>query len=571
MKSHLKPPLKPPPSSVAILALILCAVTTVAALQSSSPAPQIVTSSSYELAQANQTTEQQASISSHSTATNTTTTTTSESHIQMSTPAFQIDQQSLISSKNLMTRLLPMCTLGNDTFQLGERWNPNLPPFGVQVCVQCECTIRQRKSCYEPKTTCRRITNECPIIDSCPDGKKPVTSPGQCCKSCQSTTPQAQEAQVPAIEGSLDGRLWAIIHRRREQFFYRNERIKEYQAILKNYEACQRRTSGSGEEQQLQPAANAKPTSTNKMAPKGAGKNELNGIDSRLAFKSLHDSHESNQISPVAKHSNRNSNNSETGNNSSKPIDDTMKYDEQHPNDVQPATNNIGATISNMSGSRNINRFVYATMATQSPNSSNSNSSNHKQQQPKSKFIVTAFNTCTLGNETFEIGDKWSPDLPTLGIQVCVQCNCVAFKVKGKACYGTKVTCERIDDKCPQIPDTCPDGRLPVALPGQCCKSCQQLADLSIEQQQQQQLEVIMPQKSEQIIREYQTLTKQYPSCSKQTRFLANAPIASNASTTPTSTTTTTTIAPPSNISKRNSNSRRSRRIKQNRFHNSNS
>lgn len=79
-----------------------------------------------------------------------------------------------------------MCKLGNDTYSIGESWKPNLPPFGIQVCVLCECVVRLRKSCYEAKVTCRRIANECPVIESCPDGKAPITAPGQCCKSCSS-------------------------------------------------------------------------------------------------------------------------------------------------------------------------------------------------------------------------------------------------------------------------------------------------------------------------------------------------------------------------------------------------
>lgn len=80
-----------------------------------------------------------------------------------------------------------ICKLGNATYAIGDTWSPNLPPFGLQVCVLCECVARLRKSCYEAKVTCRRIANECPVIESCPDGKEPVTAPGKCCKSCPSS------------------------------------------------------------------------------------------------------------------------------------------------------------------------------------------------------------------------------------------------------------------------------------------------------------------------------------------------------------------------------------------------
>lgn len=80
-----------------------------------------------------------------------------------------------------------ICKLGNDTYSIGDSWNPDLPPFGIQVCVRCECVARLRKSCYEAKVTCRRVASECPIIESCPGGEEPVTAAGHCCKSCLSS------------------------------------------------------------------------------------------------------------------------------------------------------------------------------------------------------------------------------------------------------------------------------------------------------------------------------------------------------------------------------------------------
>lgn len=76
------------------------------------------------------------------------------------------------------------CMLGNDIFKIGDKWNPTLPGFGLQICVQCNCTVKQRKGRHETRVNCRRLSNDCPSIDLCPDGRQPVTIAGQCCKSC---------------------------------------------------------------------------------------------------------------------------------------------------------------------------------------------------------------------------------------------------------------------------------------------------------------------------------------------------------------------------------------------------
>lgn len=97
------------------------------------------------------------------------------------------------------------CRLGNYTYSIGERWNPVLPPFGLQVCVQCDCIAVQKKTCFELRTTCKRISSECPQLSSCPNGQKPVAIDGQCCKSCQSNSQSSSESSKIEQQQQLSG------------------------------------------------------------------------------------------------------------------------------------------------------------------------------------------------------------------------------------------------------------------------------------------------------------------------------------------------------------------------------
>lgn len=78
---------------------------------------------------------------------------------------------------------MSICTLGNDTFVLGDRWKPVLQPFGVQACVRCQCIEHARKECGLI-VRCERFADKCPTIKACPFGEAPVKQPGQCCESC---------------------------------------------------------------------------------------------------------------------------------------------------------------------------------------------------------------------------------------------------------------------------------------------------------------------------------------------------------------------------------------------------
>lgn len=422
-------------------------------------------------------------------------------------------------------RQQPHCVLGDDTFQIGERWNPNLPPFGIQVCVLCECTIRSRKSCYETKVTCRRMINECPIIDSCPDGKKPVTQPGQCCKSCQ-----IQASSPPAYEATQTMQQQPLPQETSNQpttsfkIVYMNERTKDYLSMVKDLPAC----SNSGETFASQGGATsgatvaAQTSATTQSSVVGAApmiavagapataasknakgtRNDLNGIDTRLAFKSLHDS------APlfINSLSSRNTDNGKsvdqqakrrTGGSSRQTI--ATETDQQHPNDVQSATQRSTST-----GNKQYNQY-----------NTNLASSQQQTQQPS---LATPY-SCLLGNETFQVGDVWRPLLPPHGVQVCVQCNCI-FRVR-KGCFETKVTCRRTHRDCPVI-ESCPDGQLPIVTEGQCCKSCppsfaQETSNVMIEQQRM--LNSLPPpetiQRNEKVYRDFQNISKNLNACVK--------------------------------------------------------
>lgn len=406
----------------------------------------------------------------------------------------------------------PYCTLGDDTYQIGERWNPNLPPFGVQVCVLCECIVRQRKSCYEAKVTCRRITNECPVIDSCPDGEKPVTVTGQCCKSCQSTSSATLQSQtevavsLQAQPGSQMGSNQSPAYESQSQpkasqpstsfrIVYMNERTKDYMSLVNSLPECPARDSdssstsnggssssnnnNSNSKTQASPSQSAPPQAIlpTTQAPKAAkgARNDLNGIDTRMAFKSLHDAASNYVGGSKTRPSTTASDASQQhqvggGRVPSSGHFDQSSDDHQHPNDVQSAT------------ASNRNQPQTSVISDSYGSPGGAGGQNSRQPEPSS---LAKNNSCKLGNDTFQVGDVWNPILPPLGVQVCVQCNCI-FRVR-KNCFETKVTCRRINRDCP-ILEVCPDGNPPVNVDGQCCKTClSSNSESQLDPQQQQQ------------------------------------------------------------------------------------
>ncbi|KAI1285378.1 Dorsal-ventral patterning protein Sog [Halotydeus destructor] len=73
------------------------------------------------------------------------------------------------------------CQFGNQSMEIEERWRPNLgPPFGVMVCVRCECAAVPRKNRMVAKVKCKNFVNECPK----PTCDHPTLLPDHCCKTC---------------------------------------------------------------------------------------------------------------------------------------------------------------------------------------------------------------------------------------------------------------------------------------------------------------------------------------------------------------------------------------------------
>lgn len=73
------------------------------------------------------------------------------------------------------------CQLGNGSYEIEERWRPDLgPPFGVLYCVHCECIAVQRKRKIVARAKCKNIKNVCPK----PSCDSPVLLPEHCCKTC---------------------------------------------------------------------------------------------------------------------------------------------------------------------------------------------------------------------------------------------------------------------------------------------------------------------------------------------------------------------------------------------------
>ncbi|XP_022249681.1 chordin-like isoform X3 [Limulus polyphemus] len=75
------------------------------------------------------------------------------------------------------------CQLGNGSYEIEERWRPDLgPPFGILHCVHCECIAVQRKKKFVARPKCKNIKNFCPT----PTCDTPVLLPEHCCKTCPS-------------------------------------------------------------------------------------------------------------------------------------------------------------------------------------------------------------------------------------------------------------------------------------------------------------------------------------------------------------------------------------------------
>ncbi|KAG1666662.1 Chordin [Nymphon striatum] len=75
---------------------------------------------------------------------------------------------------NIIGLIISECPFGNRTFEIEEKWSPDLgPPFGVMHCIRCSCVALRRFACVD-------IKDECPK----PTCTEPVLPPGKCCKTC---------------------------------------------------------------------------------------------------------------------------------------------------------------------------------------------------------------------------------------------------------------------------------------------------------------------------------------------------------------------------------------------------
>lgn len=98
----------------------------------------------------------------------------------------------------------PYCTLGNNTYPLGYRWNPSLPKFGTFPCLLCECTVKLNGNCYEPVVVCPNIEHKCPQAPkTCRDGSSPRKLPDKCCKQCpEISVPDFKDRRVNSLSAS---------------------------------------------------------------------------------------------------------------------------------------------------------------------------------------------------------------------------------------------------------------------------------------------------------------------------------------------------------------------------------
>lgn len=80
--------------------------------------------------------------------------------------------------------------------------------------------------------------------------------------------------------------------------------------------------------------------------------------------------------------------------------------------------------------------------------------------------LPTRSTHCNFGNQSFEVEDKWKPNLgPPNNVLVCVICECVSVNRKNRVV--TRVKCRDIKNDCPK-----PSCEEPELLPGRCCKTC---------------------------------------------------------------------------------------------------
>lgn len=84
-------------------------------------------------------------------------------------------------AKNRIAARTTQCNFGNETFEVDDKWKPDLgPPVGILFCVRCECVAANRKSRLVARVKCKNIKHDCPK----PACEEAVLLPGRCCKTC---------------------------------------------------------------------------------------------------------------------------------------------------------------------------------------------------------------------------------------------------------------------------------------------------------------------------------------------------------------------------------------------------
>lgn len=149
-------------------------------------------------------------------------------------------------NKNQTNSRLSHCTFGNQNFAVDDRWKPNLgPPFGLLVCMRCEClSVHRKNNRTVTRVKCKNMKSECPKLDC----DEPVLLPDHCCKSCpgdefsriedelivkNTNTPQVQHDDD--IEEGEEGRRRGARPKVRHGSFLEDQEVSENSVSHKCY------------------------------------------------------------------------------------------------------------------------------------------------------------------------------------------------------------------------------------------------------------------------------------------------------------------------------------------------
>ncbi|ELU14129.1 hypothetical protein CAPTEDRAFT_224618 [Capitella teleta] len=105
------------------------------------------------------------------------------------------------------------CRLGGKTFEAGDAWHPDVPPFGTMRCISCTCDTNGAVTCESqacPKLKCR----------------KTLVRPTDCCPIC------ARNAQEPTIDNTVS--MPSSTEPPRESCIHDNKRYQHSQIFSTN-------------------------------------------------------------------------------------------------------------------------------------------------------------------------------------------------------------------------------------------------------------------------------------------------------------------------------------------------